>query len=1319
MSKIEYNIFEIEPNGLSGFRSLTNEDTSLLTSTNITKTFKPNDNFVELSYYTLSDVRLQTIPSYTNYSIISGDTQQNTVGNSEIGIDVQQDYIAYGYNGTEVKALYNFLDYTYSDNLNPQDFYIESISPDKTEVRLVSINLGGSDVLETTNQVISQFNNDTYSPDFYLYFGNNIFYSIINVDVEEFRDTTAVILKLYNPLPSSVNLKTRVNVVEKVSDSIAFEINTTITQDPPVVPTLRGANFDVELDTQTTEPSQYYNYNELFSFPTTNTYREINSMFNEKGAELGIDYSDFNNFINYSSAEERIRNFKYKLDLIESYQNNLDLLSSSNYTGQGITGSKEYYENLIKGVINNLDHYERHLFYTNSSSAWPKSNSTKPFINQPSSTTEATEWYNTELQSAIRYDAQNVDILTNTIPSYLKEDPANQPYELFIHMIAQHFDNLWLYTDSVSKKYDADNRLDRGVSKDLVEELLKNFGVKLYTSNKSAEDLFKYFTVNSYDTQGEYLSDRDGRARIIKSNQDQLSQNDYQKEIYKRIYHNLPLLLKSKGTERGLRALINCFGIPSDVLKIKVYGGQSTEDLPFYGGEQAWTGSLDKVRLDNTGSIVEGATLSFYTSISNKENNYTNDLHRIEVGFSPSDNINNYIVSQSNVLFPNSTFNIDNYIGDPRDVKTNKYSDLQEYAKEIFDNVGKYNLKDFVRLIKFFDNVVFRMVRDFVPARSVTDTGVIIKPHLLERSKHTSPVMTWTQPEYSSSIDTAFITGSNGGAYQNTGNGAEGTLLSKESPTRAIHYIRTPEGIRGITDKMNGQPKFNGELFRSRIRVTNGELNRGNPFKNFEYPNINYNIGFYKEPPEDICNLETNAVQGNLIINPKNDLYTNYNLANMFIGAGGDYNFEITSNRNPQPTIIENGKLEYNFLPQGYEQYDEYEVTVYHKDKQILEQQDCTKTRTAIIVSCDLAFKEINIPSDIKPTGIYNLSEWWQSSTNKDIIYYINGEPFAEANVTEKQFPVTVYGNVDSIKVEIKDLNNTSGCSIEKTIPYSKCNIGTTRTFPTVGEKYTPSYGFKYVSDSTKYYFRLEWTENQLIDENDSYEEVSYLGNWIEIDPDKQVSTGTLLNIKSQYKTADGIESKPSDKHNFNTFTDIQDYITKNYVPNNIRMRFKADEPGDCPEIIHNLTVELDTKFPEPTVQEYKLFYTTSTTDLCCTGNSSRTVYSQARTKGDFFTGGVSNIGGPDGGNAITPGIFKDKELTRPADTGYYGVNFDYNTIYRKWEKLDGEYDWAKRPSFLTKTSDTYIDCSNTDYLCERDRYLDNDYSSGDSPYRD
>ena len=46
------------------------------------------------------------------------------------------------------------------------------------------------------------------------------------------------------------------------------------------------------------------------------------------------------------------------------------------------------------------------------------------------------------------------------------------------------------------------------------------------------------------------------------------------KEIYKRIYHNLPVLLKKKGTPEGLRLLINLYGIPDTILRINEFGGK-------------------------------------------------------------------------------------------------------------------------------------------------------------------------------------------------------------------------------------------------------------------------------------------------------------------------------------------------------------------------------------------------------------------------------------------------------------------------------------------------------------------------------------------------------------------------------------------------------------------------------------------------------------------------------------------------------------------------------------------------------------------------
>ena len=1045
MANLKHDIYEIDALSLARFDDISAEENRVLEEIDITRTFDPTNHFIELSYFSLNDVKLNTFPDYRDYSILSGDTLDNSDGNTEISIDVKNDYIKRGYETQEVKALYNFLNYVYSDDSGPQDFFIESISPDRKEIRLLSVDLGDSDLLDISEPLVERFNSDTYIPELYLYFENNLYYSIVNLQREVFQENEAVLVKLHKPLPNVIRPRTRLNIVEKISEPVAYEINVTVIPEEEKVPFLRGPNFTVELDTENVEPSKYFNYNELFSFPVNNTYRQLSTLFNEKGAELGIDYSDFSYFINFSSAEERIRNFKYKLDLIESYQTNLDLINTTSnaYTATGITGSREYYIGLIDGLINNLDHYERHLYYESGSTSWPKvEGSSVPYINQLSSTDEATSFFNSEIQDAVLYDAQNQNLLANTIPTFLREDSDNRPYEIFIHMIAQHFDNLWIYTDAVSKKYDADNRLERGVSKDLIEDLLKNFGVKLYTSNRSLEDLFRYFTFDSYD-----LGNESSATIQIAQPDKPLSQKNYQKSIYKRIYHNLSLLMKSKGTERGLRALINCFGIPSNILKIKIFGGQSAKDLPYFGGEQAFTGSIDKVRLNNTGSIVPGDTISYYTSILNYSNDYTQDLHRIEVGFSPSDNIDSYIVSQSAVLFPDDPFNIDQYIGDPRQSLTNRYEDLKTFSESIFENVTEYNVKDFVRLIKFFDNVIFRMVRDFTPARSITDTGIIIKPHLLDRSKVIAPTMTWTQPEYTGSIDTAFMEGSNAGIFKSSA----ALTSDKELNTNYLKRVTTPSGSRfyrrinnfdvlGLGEKLQieknfGEVKFDGEFRNSRIRVTNGELNEDNPYKQIDYPVIDYNLQFYNAIPDDICILS--AVNNPFIVTPGQNV--NIPSSNIFIGATAvSYTFLVDGSTPNQG----NG---FNHVFEG-DQYEEFVVSATNNDSSITNAntgEACTADRTVKIVDCRINDNAGNPINPVTLNIAYNLFNFFfnQETLNTELTYKVNGTTVATTVEGETLVPFTFTDDsLNNAIIEVHDTNDST-CKKVLNLDFVACGL--------------------------------------------------------------------------------------------------------------------------------------------------------------------------------------------------------------------------------------------------------------------------------------
>ena len=140
----------------------------------------------------------------------------------------------------------------------------------------------------------------------------------------------------------------------------------------------------------------------------------------------------------------------------------------------------------------------------------------------------------------------------------------------------------------------------------------------------------------------------------------------YIQEVHKRIYHNLSYLLKTKGTERGLRALINCYGIPSDVLNINVHGNTDYTQTVYLSPEESTTStftpissSLNNIIIDNTGSAIEGFTLSQYTSIERKTKNRSTSLHTLDVGFSPSDNINLQLHSSASAA---GGLNIDNYI---------------------------------------------------------------------------------------------------------------------------------------------------------------------------------------------------------------------------------------------------------------------------------------------------------------------------------------------------------------------------------------------------------------------------------------------------------------------------------------------------------------------------------------------------------------------------------------------------------------------------------------------------------------------------------
>lgn len=837
------------------------DDKELIESFTVNTVFNTQKHEVGLFIYDSQGKLLDSLEDYRQYK--SGFPKAGTTNEtSQLKLDPENDAILLGYPHGDIYCVYNFLSNPFQkENKEGGQFYVSEFNEDRTEVRLEVFKSSISKLRNKVEAFQEKINESSNFDDFKLNCGENKLLTALNVKYENVDGKDFVDVKLYEPAPDYLIEKKVITLVEEISNPIGFSIEAELEEEEIFVPSLKGPNFNVEITDENNNPTEYLSVNELFAYPISSSYYEIYSLFSENSAAIAIDHTKYDQFIHFSSIEERLRNFKYKLDLITSYNASINTINTANYILTGISGSREHYEGLIKGIVNNFDHYERFLYYESGSKSWPKSSTERPYSLETSATQS---WYNEQIASASIYDTNNFDILTNAIPEFIRDDSRNEEALAFVYMLGQHFDNIWVYLKAVSDKYDADNRINYGISKDLVRDALQSMGVKLYNSNFNLGEIFAMFTGAPYASGSETINNYNQITTGSASQHLQpMPMDTYQKEVYKRIYHNLPLLSKGKGTERALRALINCFGIPSEMLSIKMFGGGNVDGNPFLSATQEYTSSLDKIRLDNTGSLSAhelyipkpntpntSSVASNQTFVLRNPDKFAQDIHTIEVGVSFADNINNYIKSN----LP-SGFDYDEYVGDPREEFDRTYSTLETLSESLLDSLDRYDTRDFIRLIKFFDNSIFRIVRDFIPARSNLNAGIVIKPHLLDKSKAKQVSGSAELPKYTGSLSIEDTTGSDGSTFGGQNN----------YPVDWIEQVTTISGSAPWDYHESRRPTYDGEFSGSHLDLTKGELNIGNIIKTIGQPDILFTVVAISdnEPTASFCLVEfTATLQG-------------------------------------------------------------------------------------------------------------------------------------------------------------------------------------------------------------------------------------------------------------------------------------------------------------------------------------------------------------------------------------------------------------------------------------------------------------------------
>jgi len=783
--------------GTSQVSRYTTDDLRLITSLKINKSFSTFDDYIEYHVYDLSNQLIESNYNYrgyklpTNIALNPGANPNTNINNTtatgaEVGsvsnltttsstypiieIDPVQDLQNLGYSSGEFRVQYNVFKDKISKFPNAE-LFIKEISADRTEIRVGSVILTDDQIETGSLSLINSYNSSSIFDPFLLNFGNNQQSIATNIVLNRIDSGYEILFKLYSELDPSIVEKSSLWVVEEISTPYTFDINLDAILSAPTGRKLKGPNFNnisrFGLGS-TTSPYSSNFANDQEGLFGLNASQSIAINVNYSG--INGEEGGFNSFVTFGSALSRVQNFHTKVKQIESYNDFITTYTPFISTTSSLQSEINSYSASINTLISNFDGFENYLYFESGSisssvqysiTPYPKINSNKPYTLFNTTSSQAIAWYSASILNAEDYDSNNVNYFKYSVPGYVVDDPSNENYITFLNMMGQFFDNIWIYVKSITDRNLSNNNLNLGISKDVVYDLLQSLGISIFNSfgDQSVANYLLGANTGSASYNG-YLTDFSATGSYINN----IPKKDILAESYKRIYHNLPLLLQRKGTVAGLRTLLSTFGIQnqdyytvsgstyytptgsaltSSILNVKEYGGSTTEGL--LAGY-----SNDKIRLiDNVTASVSGTfgnVLSPYTSIlqytTASSNFRTADEHYVDISFSPQTQLDTYI--SKSIASVNSNWSIDDYIGNPQQLYSGSYRDLDAQRKIYFvDGTGSYagftgsllDYSGFIRLIQFFDNSIFKMLEDNTPARVSLSTGITINSPVLERNK--------------------------------------------------------------------------------------------------------------------------------------------------------------------------------------------------------------------------------------------------------------------------------------------------------------------------------------------------------------------------------------------------------------------------------------------------------------------------------------------------------------------------------------------------------------------------------------------------------
>jgi hypothetical protein len=429
----------------------------------------------------------------------------------------------------------------------------------------------------------------------YLSFDDGTLLPIMNVKIVQSTDPRfhdRLIIKLDSSLGKDIKVGSRMiiknffaspPIVQNVYFFTKNIINTIL---------LRGPNFNIKVGNSG---------NSTETISSEELFRETGSLYNELFLKLNsklkneyldtIDYRYFENFITFSSAVYRLNAYATKKEEITSLEQEVSELDEKLLISPGdifYQKEKSQATNRINEIYGSFDGYENFL------------------EKNPEWYSEHLNVYDTETSASL-YDIQNQSGLINNLPEFINSGNGNEDYVTFVGMIGHYFDNLTVFIKQFTDKNNHDADENRGVSTGIADQILRSLGWEPEISKENLPLLLSSFSKSDFSPSSSFYNQVGS-----------ISETERNRIIWKRLLNSLPFIYKTKGTEASINAIISCFGIPKNLIKIKEYGGidslidssdksyyifENTKYEPYFSGsgeyfEASWTGSVQSVEFN-------------------------------------------------------------------------------------------------------------------------------------------------------------------------------------------------------------------------------------------------------------------------------------------------------------------------------------------------------------------------------------------------------------------------------------------------------------------------------------------------------------------------------------------------------------------------------------------------------------------------------------------------------------------------------------------------------------------------------------------------